>query len=797
MTYLLAFFLLATNTDQIASARSVLEDGLPGLAIRKLEGIPPGKRDADSTLLLARAYIEDGHPARAVEILKARSGVPGRDFWLAQAFAALGRQDEALAGYRTAKKEAAFPAEAVLGEAGMLRSLGHPDEAIQVLKEPADWPDAHLRMLAQFEEAEALLDLQRPDDARAVLDAMAPSDKADVSRREFLIARSLAMAGDDAGAIRIFDALIPTDAHMAVSAVIGQAEALIRTGQAPAAENLIKGFLSKNPDIAGADILFALLDRLCAGQTSPVSTELKRWASDESPSVRRQLATFYLAKLEARLGREDRAEQLLEQAAGAADVSPGNRMAALDLAKIRLKQGREADALALLAPLSVSPDADFLRGLALAGLHQYPEAVSAFLSASSNQTLAESALFNASVCELGSPKQDAFTLFKARFPQSAKLDSLRLQEALLLAKARDPHAEAHLKEIASRGHSPVAGAAALALAEWKFEQDDVQGSRNELRRVSTLAGSDAARASALAVFLADEGGDGDEPVKAAEKFLAMYPGSQPEPEVRMKLGEILYRKGDFAGARIQLESLARKHPGSPQEIPALFLAAQSASRLQTQTSINDAMILYEEVAASSSPLALRARLEQAVLKNLLGKANEGIVILDRILASNPDPEMRAAALMEKGKTLLGSPEPGAGDAAVETWKSLLADKSLSPAWRNQALVRIGASYEKIGDTAAAISSYYDVLKDGQTGLPEYFWFYKAGFGAARLLESAKRWDQAIRVYELIAAVNGPRQEDAISRINKIRLENFLWEDKPSTSPEIPTAPGSSGRRPGI
>ena len=60
----------------------------------------------------------------------------------------------------------------------------------------------------------------------------------------------------------------------------------------------------------------------------------------------------------------------------------------------------------------------------------------------------------------------------------------------------------------------------------------------------------------------------------------------------------------------------------------------------------------------------------------------------------------------------------------------------------------------------------------------FFWFYKAGFAAARLLESSKRWDQAIKVYEMIAAAGGPRSEEATSRINKIRLENFLW-DEPS------------------
>jgi len=77
---------------------------------------------------------------------------------------------------------------------------------------------------------------------------MHPSDSDALSRKAFLTARCLAMSGDDAGAIQLFGELVPTDEEMAVSAVIGQAEALMRTGQGPGAEALLEGFLSRNPE---------------------------------------------------------------------------------------------------------------------------------------------------------------------------------------------------------------------------------------------------------------------------------------------------------------------------------------------------------------------------------------------------------------------------------------------------------------------------------------------------------------------------------------------------------------------
>ncbi len=776
---------LLTNTQAISSARAALDDGLPGVAISKLEGIPEAARDSSTALLLARALVENGEPRRAMEVLSKQKAGNGREFWLAQAHASLGEADKALAAYHEAATLPEFSDLASLGEVRMLRQLGRPNEALALLgPEKPTTANPRLALLSAFEKAGAYLDLGDPQAAHSVLDGLAPDDSVGKTQREFLLAQALAMSGDDAGAIRLYDALVPTDASQAVAAVIGQAEALSRTGQAPTAESLVEGFISRNPDIPGLAPVFAVLDRLYSAQDSPSSSELKRWGNDPAPSPRRRLATRSLAAFEDRLGRADRAEELYEKA-----LSDGDQPSAIPLAKIRIQQGRLKDALGLLPPLGTSPEADFLIGLALAGEKSYGPASEAFLKASEDPACTEAALFNAAACELasGSPAQPGFALLKSHFPDSPKLATLRLEEAFLLAKEGDPRAPELLESLAAENNPDMASKAAIALAEWKFEHNDRDGSLAGLRRISTAPGEDSARADALGVFLADDGTASAEAEAGATRFLQEHPGSPAEPEVLLKLGEILYHKGDFAGARVRLESLARKFPDSPDAMPALFLAAQASSRLQTPASIDDAMILFEEVAASQNPLALRARLEQAVLQTIQGKPDESIVILDRLLASNPDPEMRAAALMEKGKTLLSSKDPGGMDAAIKIWSSLADDPSLSPALRNQALFRIGAAYEKTGDVMKAVAAYYDVLNspDGQPA--ELFWFYKAGFSAGRLLEEAKRWDQAIQVYQIVAAASGPRSEEATARINKIRLENFLWDD----SPEEPAKPKES------
>lgn len=778
MIFSLAFLLAAAGVDNLAAAKSALEAGLPAVAIHKLEDPGHAARDLDSELVLAKAYLADGKPEKAAELLKAHP-VSGGDFWLAQAYAAMGCREEALEKYRAARREASLSGEALIGEARMLRNLGKSAEALSVLKPAKDWADGPLRNLALLDTAEAFLELRQPAETKLALESVMAADPRERARRDYLMAQSLSMAGNDSEALRVYEAVIPVDPAMAAGVATGKARSLVAVGQAPAAENLLEDFLTKNPDLPGLEEVFLLLDSIYSAQTAASPSDLKRWADDEEPTLRKKLATFYLARFEARLGREDRMGKLLESAVADPDPHPFSP-AFLELAAARLKQARPREAVQLLPPKGISPFADYVRGLALAAMNDAAQASEYFLSAASDEKLGESALYNAAVCDLlhGTAKSKAFELLKERYPESPKLNALLLQKGYEQARRNEGSAPEVFEGLSRSTDSRVAAAAALAGAEWKYENNDRAGALSQLRRVSTTTSGLDARSDALSVFLADDGGSDDAAIATAAKYLSAHPGTPEEPEVMMKLGELLSKKGDFAGARVQFESLAKKYPGTALEFPALFLAAQSASRLQTPMAINDSMLLFEEVASSKNPLALRARFEQAVLQNVLGKPNEAIVILDRIAASDGTQEIKAAALIEKGKTLysLGGSDPKFYSEAVQVWRQLVGDPALSPGWRNQALSRIGSAYEKLGDSEAALSAYYDVIKDVKFAPQAFFWFYKSGFGAARLLESSKRWDQAIKVYELIAAAGGPRSEEATSRINKIRLENFLWDE---------------------
>jgi TolA-binding protein len=778
----------ATPLDE---ARAALDNGFPQVALVKLESHFPNiatpRADPAANLLYAEALIAANQLDAAISLLKTippqSPHAASRNFWLAQAHAANGDWTEALALYSPCSTNPTSPYchEALVGRARMLKNLARPDESTAILQSATTWPPSPTQRLALLDLASTLLDQNNPAAARTALTPITPESPAEKSRLALLLARASLLEDNPAAALALLSPITPTDPEMAVSTVILHASALSRTGHSPAAESLLEEFLAAHPSLPGLENVFASLDKTYAAATTPSSSELKRWADDPQPSLRSKLATYYLARYEARQKNPAAALPLLEKLAADPASNPLAQETLLELASLRLRLGLNDSALALLPPTGSSPATDFLRGLALSRKGENAPAARAFLSASTDPTMEESALFNAALCDLlaGSPSNPALARLQKKFPHSERLPAFHLQEAFLQARNGNPKTLASLEALASSAPAPIASRARLALAEWKFQQLDFQGATLALQSISTK--TDPARELSLQVFLADTGDPSSAPtaIATARSFLTLYPESEPEPSVRMKLGELLFRNDDFAAARVELESLAHKFPDSDYSEPALFLAARAAARIPTASAPDDAMLLFEEVAALNRPLAPRARLEQAALLTAQRKPLEANTVLDKILSSSQDPNLQATALIEKGKNLyfLGDTDPAFYHAAIDIWKQITTNPSSQITWRNQALVLIGSALEKTGDIPAAIATYYDVFQPtSPASSQEFFWFYKAGFAAGRLLESCQKWPEAIRTYSLLSASNGPRSLEAKNRIKKIRLEHFLWDD---------------------
>lgn len=776
---------LGAEDARVGLARQALLDGLPQVAIYQIEtakGEWPTPSDrAAADLLLGKALFAAGRFADSLETLE-KIDVPDPEvtFWLAETQAALGQAEAALATYEKLGQDPVFSERATIGRVRMLRKLQRGTEASEGLvaylaKHPGS-------QAVTLELAAFLVDAGDAAGAEQILSALQNPSPENQPHADFLNARALILSGNFHEAEARLQALSDPPAPLAAGVVLARAECRLQAKDPAEAEKILETFVEENSRLPGLDGVFAALDRLYASQSSPSSAELRKWAGDEKDAGRAALARFYYARNEARLGHADVSRQVLSDFLS---QNPGHVLAnaaRVDLATSLLAGRQAAQALEVVRE-GEGADVRFVQGQAEATLGDYPGAAESFLQAASEPRWEVAALTNSALCAMlaGIPdeKNPALQKLAVTADGEAVRQKVLFYEALHQASQRKSGAAERLRTLAE-GDSPWAQQARLALAEWDHLQLNLPSARAELRKISSPDPAQKERMEYLGVFLADSGEPGAdaEVGRLAEGFLKTHPGSPFEPEVRMKLGEMLYRRGDYLGAHGQFNLIAEKFSGQPLAGKALFLSAQSMARSLSPDAMENAIEIYNEVVKAGGPLALRARLAQAILLYSLKRPQDALGVLDNVLASDPDVELRCQARIQKGEIFfaLGEDDPQNFPRAVAAWKEVADDPEAPKESSHQALVKMGAAHSKMGDDAAALACYYTVFSKEQKDEPEYFWYYKAGFDAGALLEKQKLWPEAIAVYEKISAVDGPRAGEARDRVNKLRLENFIWEN---------------------
>ncbi len=769
--------------DQLADVRAALADGLPDVALYRLGTLNTPAMGPDALLLKARALNALGRYEEAVQVLQGQPQLTDEALSvLARAQAKTGRTDEALSIYQKLAANPQYATESYLSQTVLLERLNKADKAAQLLDDVAK--KGPLPAELSLKLAEIRLGEGNPAAALDLLGGISGLTGDSLAAQQYLQAKVNLALGKTADAEKVLSAIKSPSQQIAADVVTLRGDALLQQKDYSEAERVLEDFIEKNPNSAALDGPFLLLDRVYAAQGAASGAELKRWAADGNAPGRAQLALFFLAKSEARNSKIQRSRELFTQFLQAAPA--GSQLA--DEARIALAQSYQAEGLypQALAALQDTPETGrtgFMRGVILAANGDYRDASICFQQASGDPALRQSALVNACISATlaGIPRSEnkAWQELSSQPDAQAVLRQVELSEGLLLAAQKRSEAGPILERLAT-GDSPEAARARLALAEWQYSQLNVKQARETLKPLLTSNSPEREQSEYLAIFLEDTGdaSSEQESLRLAEAFLKAYPSSQYEPDVRMKIGELYFRRGDYLGAIAQFDTVSEEFPASPLADKAVFLKAQAMARSMDPRLMEEAIDAYEKVASGSGALALRARLAQAVLYDALRRPKEALGILDKILASKPSDDLRSRVLVEKGDIQFaqGTAAPDQYKQAIATWNQVAADPAAPRQWSNQALAKMGAAYEKLGDTQAALNCYYRVFSQDQKGEPEYFWYYKAGFDAGRLLESQKLWKEAIAVYEKIAALEGPRAEEARTRVNKLRLENFLWEN---------------------
>jgi TolA-binding protein len=799
--------LRAEISPALMEATKPLLEGVPEVAVVRLLAL------LDSSLAdeewcavaakLAEARVTARQPEDALLLLAdfRLRNLPAAKFWRAQAFASLHRWADALPLYEelAADQSSSFREAATFGAAEMLRALGRRDEALAkmlVLLRDKQWG-----IQAQLRSAELYIDKGDAGNARRILDEIQPKSVAERKERRLLRGRVELILQRPERAIGVFEALLkrPEGATHAtlIAALFGIADAHVQLKTPEAGDDVLERFIDRHPADPDLPILFAKLDELYRAERKASRSELERWVRNpEQP--RRTFARWHLALLEVRVGHRDRARQLFNDLRHTEVKSPALAPALLEFAQLELEDRHFDEAIAILDDARVlRPEAQLLDQINLLSAQaqylakRFEVATTAFEQIGrSTSPWAKLALFNASTGWLQLGDHARFLAdYNALERQGGDEESrarLRLEEGLMQAAKGDKKAAESLQQfVRDFPKNPSVSEAWVGLAELAFHSTPphLGEARKNLARAADSSPTTAAaeRADYLMIWIEDSADVNEmKVVDLANRFLQEHATSSFAPEVRMKLAEIYYRRQDFANAQTQFEILAQQNPGGPLGEKALFFAAESAMSSMGKHSLDQAIVLFDQVVQLNGDLKWAARNEQAVIERKLGKPQDALLLYDEVLKGEAGASEKQEALCGKGDIFF---EMGGNDSnnfrrAIEVYDQLASDKNEPIHWRNQALFKKGLCLEKKSDRAGALATFYKVLEDEARPdrRHELFWYYKAGFNAARLLEDDSKWESAAAVYQKLAASNGNRSEEAKARLNRLRLEHFLWAD---------------------
>ena len=799
---------LGEQQFDVERAAQPLTDGVPQVAVVRLRELLDrdlsDEQRRRASLRLAQALIAAQQYAEALDVLadpslEAELGTP---FYQAQALAGLGRWEPALRLYeRTALDSASpFRADAQFGQAEALRSLDHRDAALDVLR-PLH-RDQRWKVRARLRSAELLLEKGDAPGARRLIDSARPRTAAERKERRFLRASLQLRLNNRDRALELFGSILkqPEGASrdVVIATLFAIADAHLQANTPGAGDNVLEDFIERRASDPALPAVFAKLDQLYAAERKQTRHDLGRWSNDAA-QPRRALALWYLARAELRIGRRDLALAAFERLRAQHVPLPALAPAFVEAAQLHIEDGRHDVAAAVLElARGLRPEPAVLDRIdLLAGRNQYvagrfAEAARSFdLVAQRTSVFANDALFDASLAwmQIGDAQQVAARKgeLSQRGEENIARGDLLLEQGLIEAAKGDKKAldslQAFIRE--SPKHARVSEAW-VALAEIAFHSTPPRPdeARKHLARAAESQATPEAheRSDYLTIWLdeAEPARDDDKVIEMAKAFLQKYPESRLLPDVRLKLAETYFRRQDFAGAQTQFEILAQRNPGSPIAEKARFFAAQSAMQGMAAESLDRALVLFEEVVKAGGEFKWPARNQQALIERKLGKPEDALTLYEEVLRGDASAAEKREALCGKGDVLyeLGAVDAASYRRAIEAYEQLAAQSDVPAHWRNQALFKKGMCHEQLKEPAEALATFYRIVdNDGRPDRPrEFFWFYKAGFNAARLLEQEAKWQPAAAIYEKLAFAGGGRSEEAKSRLNRLRLEHFLWED---------------------
>ncbi len=274
-------------------------------------------------------------------------------------------------------------------------------------------------------------------------------------------------------------------------------------------------------------------------------------------------------------------------------------------------------------------------------------------------------------------------------------------------------------------------------------------------------------------------GEDDRAADLFREFIKDFPGSNWAPYSAFWLAEQEYNRGDFAAAEASFMRFVSDYSRSGLADLALFWAGRAALMQKEFRRANDCFaLLIKEYPASVK--RAEARFYQGEALCDLGEFAGAILIFDEIIKLQPESYLAEMALFRKGDSqfTLGSEDKARYDEAIISYRTALDAPEVSSRSRWQAEYKIGRCLEKTGRAQEAFEYYmkvvYGYLEKWSRDPQSNVWFTRAAFNAAELQEQEKQWAKAVNLYQRVVDAGIPASRDAQERINRIRMDNWLF-----------------------
>lgn len=790
-------------------------------------------------LRLAETRIRNGEPDAALKWLAdpALATRPELPFWKAQALAAAGQFNDALAllDEKATADDAPHFREALFTRAALKRALGDLPGAVEALNLLIKDRNAATALRARLQAAAILLDL---GDAEKALTATPPPTArmtpVQAVEADLLRARAQLEKGEHQAAAGIFAALLQKEdpAFKAVQhdAAVGLARAQLAAGNREAATDGLLAFIEQQRTSPRIGQAFPVLLGCLPGQPAAddvILTRLREWCpppplkspigitmGDDAASAwptsaaePDELGTQALYHLALGLRREGsneskaRARQALTRLRIEYPAHPLAERALLEASRWDLADGRKEQAAAALAALEGSSSAPTLRAEASLSAASTAFTAGDFTLAAGELEKASALLdgdarrdvsLNQAVARLAMGDLPGFqTLATAGANDISLVIDLALERALFMTSRRDPGAMASLDRfILDHPSHPRLPEARLAAAHAALDAipPDPAFAKAQLDNLSESQAAELSPATlALAkIRLANREKRHADAAALAESFLKALPEDPRSPEIHFELGQAFFENGDYNKARLELEKFATAHPDSPAAAPALLRAARAAVLVATPEAKVESLVLFDKIIAAKGDLADAARLEKARVLDHPQAAKE---LLPWFQSMKKDHPLRLIAGLHLCDALYNSAgtDPGPMQQALAIYEDLLAGLAADSPDRFKIQYYRGRVLEQLPDPKTpsekrlqeALDVYFSVLQAAAKQAPaDWQWVDMCGVRARTLLENQQRWEAAIAIAEQHAKLHGTSKlaKDAADRAKVLKLEHFIFDE---------------------